>query len=280
MEIDSLQQIKIPSRSLEIPAAVQLPAQLPNLPAVPLVVLCHGHAGSKEEGGGYPLLAEKLARRGIASIAVDYPGCGESAESFAKNDMTNMKADTLAAVEYMKSHFQVGEEKTGIFGFSMGGRIALELLADGNRFDAVGLLAPAAVSGEIHSLMDDNGGWAQVQEKAAITGETDYKTYFGNAYKIGHRFFTDIDARPNLIAESAEKYKGPALVIYSTDDGAVHPERVSKPVAAALGAETLEVHRDGHSYGFYGKDRELLEQVTDAAADFFAKHLLGPLEQE
>ena len=62
--------LKLKSRGIEIPAVVNLPDG--DQTALPLVVLVHGHGGSKDENIGFPAIAAELAKRGIASIRMDF----------------------------------------------------------------------------------------------------------------------------------------------------------------------------------------------------------------
>jgi hypothetical protein len=64
-------------------------------------------------------IAEGLASRGIASIRVDFPGCGDSVESFAINNLTNMLADIKASRDYALSGPNIDRERVGIHGFSI-----------------------------------------------------------------------------------------------------------------------------------------------------------------
>ena len=46
---------------------------------MPAVILCHGTGAQKNEVGDlFVILAEKLLQRGIASVRIDYAGCGDS----------------------------------------------------------------------------------------------------------------------------------------------------------------------------------------------------------
>ena len=142
------ENITYQSRGVEVPATVEVPQTDGE---ISVVVLIHGHGGSRDEYLGFPVVAEALADRGIASIRMDFPGCGESSESFQENTLTNMKTDVLAAIDYMKANYDVDD--IGLFGYSMGGRIALELLAEDKVDpDAVVLLAPAADTEDMKNL--------------------------------------------------------------------------------------------------------------------------------
>ena len=77
-----VQEAMIPSRGVSIPATMVIPPRKPEQ-ALPLVLLLHGHGGTREEAGAFTRVAAELAARGIASIRMDFPGCGDSTECAA-----------------------------------------------------------------------------------------------------------------------------------------------------------------------------------------------------
>lgn len=87
----------------------------------PLVVLCHGFTGSRGGDGHFGPLAARLAHAGIASIAMDFPGCGESEEPFTAYTLTNIRADMTAAIAYMGVTYGADTTRLGLVGHSMGG---------------------------------------------------------------------------------------------------------------------------------------------------------------
>ena len=265
--------VSYPSREAEVPAVITMPD---TEEAVPMVVLCHGHGGNRDEGLGFPAVAQKLAELGVASIRMDFPGCGESTEAFTDNVLTNMKADVVAAVEYATTEYNVDPARVGIFGYSMGGRISLELLAeDAYDFAAVGLLAPAADTEDMKNLFGGTENWDKMKSEAATEkGYADFTTIYGQEQQLSAKWFADLEAttKEDLLAVAAENNDAPALVIYAVDDEAVSPE-VSQAAADALGAQVITTPEDGHGYGFYSDKTEILTTVTDGAANFFAENL-------
>jgi len=128
-------------RQTEIPATILLPE---GDGPWPLVLLLHGHGSYRDENVGFVRIAEALAQRGIASLRMDFPGCGESREPFTQNHLSNMKDDVMDCLAHMLSAYPVLKEKAGLFGYSMGGRAALELALEKSvHFAALSLLAPA-----------------------------------------------------------------------------------------------------------------------------------------
>ncbi len=255
------------SRGVQVPATLVTPD---GLDSYPVVVLAHGHGGSREENVGFGAVADALAAQGIASIRMDFPGCGESTESFQNNTLTNMKADVLAAIDYVKTNLNVTE--MGLFGYSMGGRIVLELVAEGIVPDAVALLAPAADNADLKGLFGGEEGFADLRATAEKNGYAVFTTIYGQVQELSKAWFDDFDVHADVNADAAAAWQGPALVVWGQDDEAVSPF-VSASVAEALNAQTADATGEGHGYGFYSEDNAVRNMVANAVADFFAANL-------
>lgn len=259
--------ISYESRGVQVPATLVTPD---GAESYPIVVLCHGHGGNREENVGFGAIADALAAQGVASIRMDFPGCGESTESFQNNILSNMEADVNAAIEYAKANLAV--EKVGLFGYSMGGRIVLELVAGGTAADAIVLLAPANDTADLKNLFGGEEGYEAMRVTANAEGFATFTTIYGQTQELSAAWFADLDVHANPAAEAAEVYANPALVIWGSDDEAVSPS-VSEAVATTLGASTLEATGEGHGYGFYSEDDAVRNLVVGGTADFFAANL-------
>lgn len=261
-------EVTYESRDVQVPATVVLP-ELAEGAKAPVVVFAHGHGGSRNEGFG--AIADALAEKGIASIRMDFSGCGESTESFQLNTLTNMKQDVVNALAYMTANYPVDADKAGLFGYSMGGRIALELLAEeACDVKAVAMLAPAASSADLKNFFGGAEVYDPLAEKAAAEGYATFTNMYGAVQDLSKEWFEDMAKMPEDSAQQAvAKYTGKALVIYGEDDNAVNPA-VSKAVAEALKAQVVVNTGDQHSYGFYSDKTDILNTVCTSAADFFA----------
>jgi pimeloyl-ACP methyl ester carboxylesterase len=259
------------SRGVQVHADVVLPE---GDGPFPLVVMCHGHGGSRDENIGFSSIANALALKGVASIRMDFPGCGKSGESFQNNNLTNMKADVQAALDYALKNYPIDSERVGIFGYSMGGRIALELLAAGDApYKAVGLLAPAASTEALKPVFGGSDNWDKLKAEAEENGFAAFTTIYGQEQELGKQFFADLEAVPDPTEAAAAAFKGKALVIYAEDDTVVPPADVSQKVADALGAEVIKATGDDHGYGFYSDKTDVLNIVVNGVSDFFSKSL-------
>ena len=114
--------IEIPGTRGNIPATIQLPAKSARGEELPLVVLCHGFTGNRQGDGHFAPLAEDLAAHGIATVRLDFAGCGDSTEPYANYTLANMAADVDSVIGYMQATYGTG--KTALVGHSMGGRLA------------------------------------------------------------------------------------------------------------------------------------------------------------
>lgn len=91
----------------------------------------------------FAVIANALARAGIASLRYDDRGFGESKGDVVNCTTEDFKNDVLAGIQLLRSRF----EKVGVIGHSEGGTIALMLAAE-NKADFIVSLAGMVVSGK------------------------------------------------------------------------------------------------------------------------------------
>lgn len=100
----------------------------------------------------FAVIADRLAREGVASLRYDDRGVGASKGDFAASDIDTFRADASAALACARKAFPA--LPVGIIGHSEGGTIALMLAADGEP-DFVVSLAGMAVTGK-ETILDQN----------------------------------------------------------------------------------------------------------------------------
>lgn len=98
----------------------------------------------------FAVIADALAKSGIATLRYDDRGFGESTGDPVNCTTEDLMKDALAGIDLLRSRFK----KVGVLGHSEGGTIALMLAADG-KTDFVVSLAGMAVSGK-ETLMKQN----------------------------------------------------------------------------------------------------------------------------
>jgi len=266
------------SRGVAVPATIVTPAAGAGNKPFPLVVMAHGHGGSRQEGGGYSLVAETMAEQGIASIRMDFPGCGDSGESFTQNNLGNMLLDLQAARVFAESEadINIDSDRVGLLGYSMGGRLVALLSEIDPTYKAMVMWTPAVGNSsarEINSLGGPDA-YANLRERARETGEAEYTTRWGSSLKVGYRWFVDLEETRPLAALA--KFSGPLLVIYGDQDDVVFPATSESAIDAARNSSEVRRHvvaGAAHALGFYTNKPEFAAEVVNATADFLSEHL-------
>lgn len=100
----------------------------------------------------FAVIADALARNGIATLRYDDRGYGESTGDVVNCTTADLKNDALAGINLLRNRFN----KVGVLGHSEGGTISFMLGAD-NKVDFIVSLAGMIVSGK-ELLLDQNRG--------------------------------------------------------------------------------------------------------------------------
>ena len=98
----------------------------------------------------FAVIADALARQGIASLRYDDRGLGDKSVNFADFTTDDFRQDAAAAIPLLRKRFN----KVGILGHSEGGTIAMMLAAEG-KADFIVSLAGMAISGKETLIMQN-----------------------------------------------------------------------------------------------------------------------------
>lgn len=255
-----------------VPATVVMPDGAGPFAAV---VMNHGHGGGRQENGGFGRIAKALADQGIATIRMDFPGSGDSTEPFTEGYLSNMISDSNASLAHLLANYPVDAGRLGIFGYSMGGRIAMTIGgATDNPYRAMALLAPSADWGQ-EMMVSFLGGQAAFDsfyaDAAGPRGHAEFVTQWGQTQALSLAWFDEMIASKPL--ETISAYKGDMLVLFGDKDDVVRPG-VSEAVAKAYPAATAIMVPDAdHGYGFYSDQPAVTAKVESELAEFFAASL-------
>ena len=129
------------------------PANCTNDTPVVLLVTGSGQQNRDEELFGhrpFAVIADALARNGIASLRYDDRGWGDKSVNFADFTTDDFRQDAAAAIPLLRKRFN----KVGILGHSEGGTIAMMLAAEG-KADFIVSLAGMAISGKETLIMQN-----------------------------------------------------------------------------------------------------------------------------
>lgn len=267
--------IEIPSTRGNIPATIQLPAKSARGEELPLVVLCHGFTGNRQGDGHFAPLAEDLAAHGIATVRLDFAGCGDSTEPYANYTLANMAADVDSVIGYMQATYGTG--KTALVGHSMGGRLA-SLYPQLGQYPvtALALWSPANGTGlqGLEFLSIDN--FAAVEEMAARADAEGSVAAWGvelsAAYIDGMR-----DSDPNVTLQESGL---PVLLTYSGNERILSDTTQTETKAAVESLPDGQVVLDPFVNGDHNYTSEdpatntqLDADLRQVTVDFLTSHL-------
>ena len=267
--------IEIPGTRGNIPATIQLPAKSARGEELPLVVLCHGFTGNRQGDGHFAPLAEDLAAHGIATVRLDFAGCGDSTEPYANYTLANMAADVDSVIGYMQATYGTG--KTALVGHSMGGRLA-SLYPQLGQYPvtALALWSPANGTGlqGLEFLSIDN--FAAVEELAARADAEGSVAAWGvelsAAYIDGMR-----DSDPNAALQESGL---PVLLTYSGNERILSDTTQTETKAAVESLPDGQVVLDPFVNGDHNYTSEdpatntqLDADLRQVTVDFLTSHL-------
>lgn len=267
--------IEIPGTRGNIPATIQLPAKSARGEELPLVVLCHGFTGNRQGDGHFAPLAEDLAAHGIATVRLDFAGCGDSTEPYANYTLANMAADVDSVIGYMQATYGTG--KTALVGHSMGGRLA-SLYPQLGQYPvtALALWSPANGTGlqGLEFLSIDN--FAAVEELAARADAEGSVAAWGvelsAAYIDGMR-----DSDPNAALQESGL---PVLLTYSGNERILSDTTQTETKAAVESLPDGQVVLDPFVNGDHNYTSEdpatntqLDADLRQVTIDFLTSHL-------
>jgi pimeloyl-ACP methyl ester carboxylesterase len=124
----------------------------------PTILILHG-AGHSSKERALPLAAALLARYGVGSLVFDFPGHGESSGELANSSISQRLEVAREACKF----FAEGRPEI-LFGFSMGGHVALELLNE-QPVATLGLFCGAVYADRAKNVKFDSGFTDFIREK-------------------------------------------------------------------------------------------------------------------
>ena len=239
----------------------------------PLVFIAHGFKGTRNSGGAKEL-SERLAAVGIGAVRIDFNGYMEASLDGPRTNrytLTDMQLDAAKTINYVLENYSIDEDRLGVYGRSMGGRVAM-MLANENvgdfDFKAMTLIAPAGDEEAMIYYMGGQEKWDKMKETALAEGFCPKQSL-----ELTYDWFIDFEEYD----PSKTGYKfgdKPVLLYYNTLDTVVRPVTSLECAAAYENIETVEVTtEDGHGYEMGYKKSELKDQIMSNIVDFFCEHL-------
>jgi 2,6-dihydroxypseudooxynicotine hydrolase len=213
----------------------------------PVVIMLPGLDSTKEE---LQATAEYMLARGLATIAIDGPGQGESEYELPIEPAYERVA--TAVVDYLAARPDIDAANIGVFGVSLGGYYAARCAAYETR-----LKATVALAGPYRFDLD----WDDLPPQTRATFQ----------FRSGAASEAEARKRARLLTleDAAKRIAGPLLVVGGGKDRLIPAYHAERLASEAQEAELL-IYPDG-SHGVTNRAYESRSRM----ADWLADHLLG-----
>ena len=244
-----------------IPAIVTMPAA-DSSAKFPVVIMLHGYGSNKDEAGnGYKLFAPELAKKGIASIRIDFMGYGDSTVDHVNYDLNVGVSEAIAAADYAAGLSQIDPERIGIMGWSKGGAIAMLAAGRSAAFKSVVTWAGApkltgVYTPEAYETAKRDGVFVETFEWR------DPLTLSLNAFEI---------AASTHVLEVFSASAAPILAITGSEDTVVPPINALhiKEVSANKQSLTLEIPGADHTFNIFTGDMTAFNTLMHETVTWF-----------
>ena len=190
----------------------------------------------------FAVIADALARKGIASLRYDDRGWGNKSINFANFTTDDFRQDAAAALPLLRSRFN----KVGILGHSEGGTIAFMLAAEG-KADFIVSLAGMAISGKETLVMQNHQALSALGMRKEMVNN--YCEAIGKIFdeiangKKANEIATDNipEALKPTIIKSLQQADNPYIRHFLTIDVSKQLSKIKCPVLALNGTKDIQV---------------------------------------
>ena len=221
----------------KLEAVLTLPNALPNLSAMPVIVLLSGWGD-----GPAPLKAAMLAARGYAVLNVGYHHWPRTPERLVEIPVETV----FKALEWIAADARLDETRVGIYGTSKGAELALLAACHSPSFRAVAAWVPPSVvfAGTDFSDMDPGSSWTLQGRPVPYTTLRPGLSELRNAlrFALGRPMILEptytkaLDSAPEGAKLPVERITAPILLVSGTDDRMWPSGRMANQLAERIAA--------------------------------------------
>jgi len=236
------ERVEFPLEGIRIPGYLRKPWGIAH---PPVVVLLSGLDSTKEEHATFEIF---FLRRGLATLAVDGPGQGET--WFRMKMRVDFEVTASAAIDYLLGRGDVDGTRVGICGVSLGGYLAPRCAAFEPRLRAV------ASCGGLHSLEE-----RRLEEGFHLAR---WLHLWGASTPDEAR----AKSRGATLAGVARNIMVPLLVVHGQQDALIPPENARRTYEQARGPKRWMCYPEGNHVC-----NNIPYKYRPLVADFMVEHL-------
>lgn len=245
-------------------ATLHMPDEMPRAGVCPVVICAHGLTGTRF-GSCYRFvrLGRTLAARGIACLAFDFRGCGESDGEFIDVTCDRLQEDLRMVIDWTAQRADIDPQRIGLCGSSFGAFTTARVAPTVQGLRAACFWAPVARP----SLLFETHLTDAVRALLAAQGWLDHR-----GMPLGRAFFEIPHGEDDGPASLAQTGK-PLLIYHAAGDTEVPPEHAHLYADAmeAVGAEAHLVIIEAPDHGMRSVPAN--DQIIAGTVAWFGRHL-------
>jgi hypothetical protein len=237
----------------------------------PSVLLLHGFGGDRNEVGGlFARLAERLALRGVSSLRIDFPGCGESAGEFAFATADGYARAAVSALRHLHQLRQADSSRVGLLGYSFGAAIATACLAEqAPKVRALALWAPVGDPKADMIELIGSANVATAERAGAVTLD-----WGGRKLRLNRAFFASLSVLSPLTALA--EFDGDLFAAAgSRDRFAKYVSMLCAVARRARRCDQLVIDGADHAFNALDPGSAFANRLLDDTVSFFAATLMA-----
>lgn len=226
---------------------------------VPAVLWLHDFARDRN-GNQRAFLegARRLAERGIASLRLDFRGCGESGGDSAETSLRSMVEDARAALAALRADSGIDAERLAIVGESLGAAVASQL-ADEPGIAGIVMWSPIVFPVPIFARM----GLYAAHPELSRQGWIDHQ-----GHRVGREFLSELTPLDPLSALA--NWSKPLVVLYGGEDMVATSENPEALLSEIPGARGECLPDADHVFGTVAAKNWLLDRTETALGTLLA----------
>ena len=265
-----VERINIPFVKGELPALIGYPETISA--KMPAMLVMHGFVGCKEgDNDMHSRVARALNAQGIVTLQFDFCSCGENEKSKSDYNISRLLEEALCAYDFLSKLSNVDDNRIGLIGHSLGGRLAAMMV------DKINVSALITLNGA-HGNKYKTPWWLKedlyrMEEECKFNGKTNFIDSTGKELELYQEFFVALEQSDPITPML--KFEGKLLVLYGDEDPTVDP-RVSREFYANSSTNNKTIKCiDGGNHTFniktndFTKITECINVITDWVAEEF-----------
>lgn len=259
--------ISITNGKYDIPCILSLPKTDDLYPAL---LMLHGTGTHKNEVGNlYEKLADLLDQKGIASLRIDFSGCGDSKNSDLSYSLSSALNDAQYALNYLKKNQHIDTTRIDVIGFSQGALIAQMLVIEESDLKTLVAWAPAVGDG----IKPMENFFNSYYEEAVKNKHAVINYGWRTDSRVNLKWFEELKKQKTLT--NIKNYTGNVLAIAGTKDDVLPYDNINKLINASgsENAQAILIKGADHIFNVFDQNKKQSDELLRLTTDWLSINL-------